>query len=75
MGFVVPFKINTCVFIPLPVSSDRVVFLQCVEDMLCVLFADICDVKIIDGYLEHDGEPFVQRKAWGGGGFIVSFFI
>ena len=48
-GFLVPFKINTCIFLPLPVSSDRVVFLQCVEEMLCVLFADIFDAKIIDG--------------------------
>ena len=48
-GFVVPFKINTCVFLPLPVSSDHVVFLQCVEEILCVLFADIFDAKIIDG--------------------------
>ena len=47
--FVVPFKINTCVFFPLPVSSDHVVFLQCVKEMLCVFFADIFDAKIIDG--------------------------
>ena len=37
-GFVVPFKINTCVFPPLPVSGDRVVFLKCAE-------AKILDVK------------------------------
>ena len=48
-GFVVPFKINTCIFLPLPVSSERVVFLQCVEEMLCVFFADIFFAKIIDG--------------------------
>ena len=48
-GFVVPFKINTCVFPPLPVSGDRVVFLKCAEEMFCVLFADIFNTKIIDG--------------------------
>ena len=47
-GFVVPFKINACVFLPLPVSSDHVVFLQCVEEILCVFFANIFDAKIID---------------------------
>ena len=44
-GFVVPFKINTCVFLPPPFSSDRVVFLQCVNEMLCVFFANIFDAK------------------------------
>ena len=48
-GFVVPFNVNTCVFLLLPFSSDRVVLLQCVEEMLCVLFANIFDAKIIDG--------------------------
>ena len=48
-GFVIPFKINACVFIPLPAGSDRVVFLKCGENMLCVMFADIFDTKIIDG--------------------------
>ena len=48
-GFLVPFNINTCVFLPLPVSSERVVFLQCVEEIFCVLFAEIFDAKIIDG--------------------------
>ena len=47
-GFVVPFKINACVFLPLPVVSDRVVFLKCGKEMLCVMFADIFDAKIID---------------------------
>ena len=46
-GFIVPFKINACVFIPLPVSSNRVVFLKCVEEMLYVMFANISDAKII----------------------------
>ena len=48
-GFVVPFKINACLFLPLTVGSDRVVFLQCGEEMLCVTFANIFDAKIIDG--------------------------
>ena len=48
-GFVVPFKTNACVFLPLPVGSDRVVFLQCGKEMLCIVFADIFDAKIIDG--------------------------
>ena len=48
-GFVVLFKINTCIFLPLPVSNDRVLFLQCVKEILCVLFADIFNAKIIDG--------------------------
>ena len=48
-GFVVPSNSNACVFLPLPVSSDRVVFLKCGEEMLCVMFADIFDSKIIDG--------------------------
>ena len=74
-GFVVPFNINTCIFLTLPVSSDRVVFLQCVKEMLCMLFADIFDAKIIDSYTEHDGAPFVHPNAWIGGGFVVSFFI
>ena len=46
--FVVPFNINTCLFIPLPFGSDRVVLLQCGEEMLCVMFAEIFDAKIID---------------------------
>ena len=41
--------------------------------MLCVMFANIFDAKIINGYTEYDREPFVKPKAWGGGGFIVSF--
>ena len=48
-GFVVTFKINSCIFLPLPVSSDRAVLLKCDEEMLCVMFADISDAKIIDG--------------------------
>ena len=28
-GFVVPFEINACVFLLLPVGSDPVVFFQC----------------------------------------------
>ena len=47
-GFLVPFEINACVFIPLPVGSDGVVFLKCGEEMLCVMFANIFDAKIID---------------------------
>ena len=47
-GFVVPFKINACVFLPLPVGSDRVVFLHCGEEMLCLMFADTFDAKIIN---------------------------
>ena len=46
--FVVPLKINACVFLPLPVGSDCVVFLKCGKEMLCVLFAVIFDAKIID---------------------------
>ena len=46
-GSVVPLKMNSCVFILLPVSSDLVVFLKCGEGMLCVLFADIFYAKII----------------------------
>ena len=71
--FVVPFKINVCIFLPLIVGSDRVVFLQCGEEMLCVMFADIFDAKIIDSYTEHDRAPFVNPNAGGGGGFILSF--
>ena len=48
-GFVVPFKINACIFISLPDSSDCVVLLHCGKEMLCVMFADIFDAKIIDG--------------------------
>ena len=48
-GFVVPFKINDCVFIPLPVGSERVVLLKCGEEMLCVMFSEIFDAKIING--------------------------
>ena len=48
-GCVFPIEINACVFIPLPVSSDRVVFLKCEEEMLCVLFAHIFYAKVIDG--------------------------
>ena len=48
-GFVVPFDINACIFLPLPVGSDRVVFLQCGKEMLCVMSANIFDAKIIDG--------------------------
>ena len=48
-GFVVPFKINACVFLPLSVGSDRVVFLQCGEEMLYVMLADTFDTKVIDG--------------------------
>ena len=66
---------NACVFLPLPVGSDRVVFLKCGEDMLCMLFAHIFDAKIINGYTEHDGAPFVDPNSGGGGGFIVSFGI
>ena len=47
--FVVPFDINACVFIPLPVGSNRVVFLQCGDEMLCVMFPEIFDAKIING--------------------------
>ena len=28
-GFIFPLEMNTCVFIPLPVGSDCVVFLKC----------------------------------------------
>ena len=48
-GFVVTFKINSCIFLSLSVSSDRAVFLKCYEEMLCVMFADISDAKIING--------------------------
>ena len=48
-GFVLPFKINACVFLPLPVGSDRVAFLQYCKEMLCIMFAYIFDAKIIDG--------------------------
>ena len=41
--------------------------------MLCVIFADIFDAKIINGYTEHDGGASVEPKAGSGGGFIVSF--
>ena len=47
-GFLVPFEINACIFLLLPVDSDRVVFLKCGEDMLCVMFAGIFDAKIIN---------------------------
>ena len=72
-GFAVPFKINACVFLLLPVGSDRLVFLKRGEDMLCVMFSDIFDAKIIDGYIEHDGATFVEPKAGVGVGFVVSF--
>ena len=47
--FVVPLEINACVFLPLSVGSDRVFFLKCGEEMLCVFFANIFDAKIING--------------------------
>ena len=72
-GFVVTFEINASILLLLPVGSDRVVFLKCVEDMLCMMFAEIFDAKILDDYTEHDGAPFVDPKAGGSGGFIVSF--
>ena len=43
--------------------------------MLCVLFGHIFYAKIIDCYTEHDEAPFVEPKAGGGGGFILSFGI
>ena len=73
--FVVPLKINICIFLLLPVDSDHVVFLKCGEETLRVFFAHIFDAKIIDYYTEHDGAPFVEPKAEGGGGFIVPFGI
>ena len=48
-GFLLSFKINAWAFLLLPVGSDRVVFPQCGVEMLCVIFADIFDAKIIDG--------------------------
>ena len=48
-GFVVPLNINACAFLPLRVGSDRVVFLKCGEEVLCVMFAKIFDAKIING--------------------------
>ena len=45
--FVVPFEINACIFLPLPIGSDHVVFLNFGEEMLCVMFTDIFDAKII----------------------------
>ena len=48
-GFVVPSNINACVFLPLPVSRDHLVFLKCGEEMFCVMSANIFDAKIIDG--------------------------
>ena len=47
-GFLVPFMINNFLCLPLPVVSDRVVILQCGEDMLCVMLAEIFDSKIMD---------------------------
>ena len=44
-GFLVPLEINACMFLPLPVGSDRVVLLKCGEEMLCMLFANIFDAK------------------------------
>ena len=41
-------KINVCIFIFLPVVSERIVFLNFGEEMLRVLFAHIFDAKIID---------------------------
>ena len=46
--FLVPFMINNFLCLPLPVVSDRVVILQCGEDMLCVMLAEIFDSKIMD---------------------------
>ena len=43
--FLVPFKINTCVFLPLPVSSDHIVFLKLFEEMLCVFLDSIFNAK------------------------------
>ena len=48
-GFVVPLDINACIFLPLPVGSDRVVLLKCGEEMLCMVFANIFYAKIING--------------------------
>ena len=39
------------------------------------MFANIFNAKIIDSQTEHDGAPFVNPKAGGGGSFIVSFVI
>ena len=48
-GFLFPFEINACIFLPFPVGSDRVVFLKCGEEMLCMMFAHTFDAKMIDG--------------------------
>ena len=47
-GFLVPLKINVCIFLPLRIDSNHVEFLNCGEYMLRVLFAHIFYAKIIN---------------------------
>ena len=60
--FVVPLDINACIFLSLPVGSDRVVFLKCGEEMLCVLFANIFDAKLSTVRQNMTGRHFWSQR-------------
>lgn len=56
-------EVDTGVCFTLPVSGDQVELLERVEEMLCMVFADVFGTKIINNEAEEDRAPFEVPKA------------
>ena len=72
---IIPFEIDSCKFLALPIGGDCVVFLQYFLKMLDMLFSDIFDSKVINDEDEHDWSPLVTPQSHCGRCFIVSSFV
>ena len=45
--FIVPFKVESEVEFSLPVNSDVVVFFDGVDEVMCVIFGEVFDAKLV----------------------------
>ena len=72
---IIPFNVDACKFLSLPIGGDFVVFLQDFLQMLDMLVPNIFNSKVINDEDEHDWSPFVAPESHGGCCFIVTGIV
>ena len=70
-----PIKVNTCKNIILPIWGDDVMFLEGVEQVLAVAFANAFDTKVVHDKSKTNWAPFVAPESRIFGGFIIPGFV
>ncbi len=72
---VVPIQCYPDVLLSCLIARKFVVFFECIFEMLCIFFADVFDVEVIDNQCELYGSCVVLPKARYQFALLISVFV